>query len=275
MTALTFAIPFDGLSLGISFLVTMTAFSLLWLLSLKWNDSGIVDYYWGLGFPVIGWITLGLTGNTSFAAVLIALAVTIWAVRLTLHMVVRHIRAGVEDPRYAKMRAAGGPDFKRRSLFYIFWLQAVLLWLIAAPVHALATPLLSMGPLFWFGMALFLIGFGIETMADWQLMRFRNQPLNKGRLMTAGLFAWSRHPNYFGEILLWWGLAFAVFAASGSPYVFIGPALLTLILLKVSGPPMLADHLKSRAGYADWIATTRSVLIWPPKKPVRVPSPAE
>jgi steroid 5-alpha reductase family enzyme len=276
MTPLDFGLPFDSLALGITLAVTIAAFSIVWLFSLRLNDAGIVDYYWGLGFPVIGWLTLWTTGAGGPAAIIIMAAATLWAVRLTAHMISRHIRAGVEDPRYAKMRAAGGPGFKQRSLFTIFWLQGVLMWLIAAPLHAAGTMSLS-DPnfLFWKGMALFFAGFLIESIADWQLTAFRNAPGNKGKVFTEGFFAWSRHPNYLGELMLWWGLGIAVFAVSGSPYVLIGPALLTLILLKLSGPPMLAAHMADRPGYAEWMARTPALLPSPFGKRFRGQAPAE
>ncbi len=226
MQALSFIPAFDGAALLLSLLVTLAAFTVLWVASLRLNDAGIVDYYWGLGFPVIGWLTLFVAGDVSASSIAIASAATLWAARLSAHMITRHIAAGVEDPRYARMRAAGGPNFKQRSLFTVFWLQAVLMWLIAAPLHG-AIGLAAPNALFWFGLMVFAFGFSIETIADWQLRRFKATPSAKGRLMTGGLFAWSRHPHYFGEITLWWGLTLAVFAVSGNPYVFFArPCLL-------------------------------------------------
>jgi steroid 5-alpha reductase family enzyme len=275
MTSTALALPFDRFSLVVTFFVTIVAFSIVWLASLKTEDAGLVDYYWGLGFPIIGWLTLALSGHNSVSAWILLGATTLWALRLTLHMVVRHRRSGAEDPRYAKMRAAGGPGFKRRSLFTIFWLQAVLLWLIGTPLHALGGwPLATPNLLFWLGMKLFAIGFVYEAVADWQLMRFRADPRNKGQLLTRGLFALSRHPNYFGEVLLWWGLALATFAVCGSLVVFVGPAVLSLVLIKVSGPPMLAGLLEARPGYDDWVRSTPVLVprLWRQPRSLRTPA---
>jgi steroid 5-alpha reductase family enzyme len=275
VTMLNFAFPFDGVALAITLGITLFAFSIVWVASLKLNDAGIVDYYWGLGFPVIGWVTLWLAGAARWPVLLLLVAVTLWAIRLTSHMVARHIRSGVEDPRYAAMRAKGGPNFKMRSLVTVFLLQGFLMWLIAAPLHALVMASSEAGWLFWLGMKIFAIGFIIETVADWQLMRFRNDPRNKGQVLAEGLFAWSRHPNYFGELLLWWGLAASAFALTGSPYVLVGPALLSLIMIKVSGPPLLADHMKDRPGYAQWAERTPPLLPRMPSRRTARITPAE
>jgi steroid 5-alpha reductase family enzyme len=275
VTLLNFAFPFESLALVATLGVSLLAFSIVWMVSLKLNDAGIVDYYWGIGFPVIGWTTLFLSGQAHWPVILVLAAVTLWAVRLTSHMVLRHMRSGVEDPRYATLRANGGPNFKMRSLVTIFWLQGMLMWLIATPLHALVIAAPDTNWLFWLGMKLFLIGFLVETAADWQLMRFRNDARNKGQVLMEGLFAWSRHPNYFGELVLWWGLGLAAFALTGSLYVLIGPALLSLIIVKVSGPPPLAAHMKNRPGYAEWAACTPAIVPRPPSRPVVSRTPAE
>jgi steroid 5-alpha reductase family enzyme len=247
--------------LAITLGVTFAAFTVLWVISLKINDASIVDYYWGLGFPVVGLLEAMVVPLNGWGQIFLAV-VTFWALRLAWHLIARHRRSTAEDARYAAMRAAGGPNFKRNSLFYIFWLQALILWLVASPVHValLGAHQPPLQWLFWLGIAIFSIGMTIETVADAQLARFKRNPSNQGKLLTGGLFAWCRHPNYFGESVLWWGLGMAAYALSGSVLAFAGPAMLTGLLLKVSGVPMLDTLLRSRPGYDAWVATTPAFL---------------
>lgn len=249
-------------TLLISTLVTcLAAFSVLWVISLRKNDASIVDWYWGTGFGVIALTYTILHGASAPAWVLVILTV-VWSVRLTGYMVKRHLWKGEEDARYAAMRAAGGPTYKRDSLFKIFWLQAVIMWMIATPQHAglLYADGIDRPLPFFLGALLFAVGLTIESVADAQLDRFVRTPGNRGRLMTTGLFAWCRHPNYTGEIVLWWGLGLVGFSLSGVAWTFLGPAILTFLLVKVSGVPMLDAHLSTRPGWSDYAANTPALL---------------
>ena len=249
--------------------VTLIAFAALWRLSLRRADCSVVDLYWGYGFAVIAWVEATLTGRWSPEAALVLALVTVWAVRLGTHLVDRHRRADAEDPRYAAMRSADPENWPRRSFWMVFVLQAVVMWLVATPLHAVfaAAPA---GDGDWtligLGAAMFAVGFAIEAVADWQLRGFKADPANHGRLYTGGLFAWSRHPNYFGEALLWWGLGLAAFGASGALWAFAGPALLTWLLIKVSGIPPLETVLAERPGFSDYAARTSAFLPRPPRR---------
>ncbi len=123
------------------------------------------------------------------------------------------------------------------------------------------------GILFALGMLLFLAGFAFETIADRQLEAFRRDPSNKGKLFTGGLFAWSRHPHYFGEMSVWIGIGLAVIGLTGAPLALFGPLLLVVLLMTLSGPPMLGDLLKDRPGYAEWAARTPALFPRPPRRP--------
>lgn len=257
----------QGAVLSTTFLAVITLFSLVWALHVKKRDAGVVDFFWGVGFALIAWLTIALRGEASVAGLVLAGLVTLWAARLTAHMVWRHQHMGGEDARYAAMRAKGGPDWWWRSLFTLYWLQASIQWVLAAPVHAglLGAAAEISGPLIGLGIALFAVGFVIEAVADHQLWAFKARPANRGRLMTEGLFRWSRHPNYFGETVLWWGLGLVSVAASGAWWALIGPGLITILLLKVSGVTLLDAHLSAtKPGYADWAARTPAFLPRPP-----------
>ncbi len=257
---------FDNTTLWISFSLTLIAFTLLWGISLKLEDVGIVDYYWGPGFALIGWIGFARLDTRSYPVLLLLVLITLWMLRLSAHLIWRHRRSMGEDARYARMRLAGGPNFKRNSLIYIFWLQAIIQFAIALPVHAISAraTIGEANTLYWFGIALFGIGFYFEASADFALARFKAS--NQGQLLTSGLFAWSRHPNYFGEAMLWWGLAIAAYAISLWPYLFLGPAILTFLLLKVSGVTLLEQHLRSRPGFEAWARATSAFLPLPPQR---------
>lgn len=239
-------------------------FTAVWRLSVHRSDAGIIDVFWAPGFVLVGLVEATLVTPLSATGLLLLALTGIWATRLALYLLGRHRRAAEEDARYAAMREAGGPEWPRRSLYTVFLVQALALWAIATPLHAAllpgAGPVLSI-PLAIAGGLIFLVGFGIETIADAQLARFKSNPDHHGRLLTGGLYAFCRHPNYLGEILVWWGLGLVAYGLSDRWWALIGPALLTYFILKVSGIPPLEVHLSRRPGFADWAA--RTPALWP------------
>lgn len=248
----------------------MAAFALMWLISLRLRDAGVVDVVWGPGFVLVTAIWAGMAGAGTPSALLVGACVTVWGLRLGAHLFVRHHRSTQEDARYAAMRAANPAGFPRRSLMTVFLLQAVILWALALPIHvAFAMQGADAGQhanwLHALGLAVFLAGFTLEALADWRLARFRSDLANRGRLLTTGLFAWSRHPNYFGESVLWFGVAMMSYAGTGQVWVFAAPAALTFLLLKVSGVTLLDAHLAStRPEFAAYARRTSAFVPWPP-----------
>lgn len=234
------------------------ALTIAWLVSLPLGNAGIVDVFWGPGFVVVGSYYLASADVVSGqrAWLLFALA-TLWAFRLALHIGIRSAGSG-EDFRYRAWREQSGQSFWWVSLFKVFLLQAVVLWVVSSPLllaHS-SGPSGGLSPADLVGLVLFFIGFGWEVVADWQLTRFKSDPANKGRILSTGLWARSRHPNYFGEAVLWWGLGLLALPAGGW-LSFIGPALITFLLMKVSGVAMLDEALVDRRpGYADYIEST-------------------
>jgi steroid 5-alpha reductase family enzyme len=238
--------------------VAAAVFTMLWLLSLVLRNAGIVDVFWGPGFVVLGVFYLSTTPAPATARALLVFALaTIWAIRLALHIGVRNAGAG-EDFRYRAWREQAGPSFWWVSLLKVFLLQAAVLWIVSSPL-ALAQgegPAAQLGALDLVGLTLFVAGFLVEAVADWQLARFKRDPDNAGRILRTGLWSRSRHPNYFGEAVLWWGLGLLSLPAGGA-LSLIGPALLTFSLLRVSGVAMLdAALVYRRPGYADYIRST-------------------
>jgi steroid 5-alpha reductase family enzyme len=261
--------------------VTFAVFTILWLISLKTRDASIVDQYWAIGFAVIGWTIVLVEGLPGGPGLALLLAVTIWSARLGLHLSVRHLRMMAEDPRYAAIRQAHEPGFALKSLPMIFWLQAALMCIIAIPIYAaLLSPLDAViMPVFILGMVVFAAGFLIEAVADHQLRVFKRENAGSRRLLRTGLWALSRHPHYFGEALVWTGLAIAALSISGEWWVLISPIMLTTLLLKVSGIPPLEKHLSAtREGYKAYRTEVNAFIPGPPRqpsKPAAAREPAE
>ena len=235
---------------------------LLWLLSLRLEDASIVDVFWAPGFAAVAWAT-AVTGPRAW---LVLTLVTIWALRLGLHIYLRHRG---EDPRYAALRAKAGARWWWQSLFQVFLLHSALIWIISAPLQvavAAATPLNLFDAA---GAAIAACGLIVEALADRQLTRFRAQPANAGKVMDRGLWAWSRHPNYFGDALMWWGFFVIGMAAAPHWWLAVSPVLMTLLLLRVYGVSLLEETIaQRRPAYADYIRRTSAFVPWPPRTPM-------
>ena len=241
--------------------VALAAFSTLWLASLLLRDASIVDIFWGPGFVLVGWVYHLMSSPRTGLGLLVCILVTAWGLRLAGHIAVRNAGAG-EDYRYRQWRERSGAAFWWVSLFKVFLLQAVVLWVVSSPLLLAQRPLTGAG---WgwlipAGLVLWAVGFFFEAVSDWQLLAFRRDPASRGRVLDRGLWRSSRHPNYFGEAVLWWGIGL-IAAAAGGPLALVGPALLTFTLVKISGVAMLDRELVARRpGYAEYIASTPSFL---------------
>lgn len=244
--------------------VVLAAMTGLWVVSLLREDTSIVDPFWGPGFALVTVAYLVVDGRFSDRGVLTLVLVTLWAVRLGYHLLRRNLREG-EDARYRKWREEGGTAWPIRSLFTVFWLQAVLLWLVSMPLLGSVRSAAPLGPVDLVGTGVFLVGLAIESLADLQLTRFRSDPANRGRVLDSGLWRYSRHPNYFGEFVLWWGL-WLVAVGGGAYWTVAGPLLLTFLLLRVSGVKLLERSLEeAKPEYAEYVRRTSTFVPWPPK----------
>lgn len=230
-----------------------------WLISLARKDVSIVDSIWSLFFLAAAGVYAWQMDTVSSRSVLVLALVTIWALRLSVYITVRNWGHG-EDYRYQQIRERNGPDFALKSVYSVFGLQAILAWVISAPLLpaiAIAAPL---GWLDALALSLWLVGFVFEAGGDYQLTRFRQNPLNRGKVLDTGLWAYTRHPNYFGDACIWW--SFYLFAlAAGGWWTFYAPVLMTLLLLKVSGVAMLEKTISSRRpGYDDYVRNTNAFI---------------
>jgi len=247
--------------------VILTALTLVWVLSVKLRDASIVDVCWGLGFVLLAWL-YGLRSPTMTArSWLVAALVTLWGIRLSLHIFRRNHGTG-EDPRYRAMRDANGRAFWWRSLYTVFWLQGLILWFVALPllVAVSATQPTTLTAVDGLGVVLFAVGFAFEVVGDHQLERFKADPANRGQVMDRGLWRYTRHPNYFGDATLWWGLYAIAAATPGGWLTVLSPALMTFLLIRVSGVTLLERGLQaSKPGYRAYISRTPAFFPWFPR----------
>jgi steroid 5-alpha reductase family enzyme len=243
------------------------AMLLLWATSLRLRDASIVDPFWGAGFVLAAWVSHAVAGAGGVRAWLALALVTAWGLRLSLHLLRRNAGHG-EDFRYAAMRQARGPRFWWVSLFTVFLLQGALLWAISLPLQAAITAAgRPPGVLEAAAVLPWAVGFLFEVLGDRQLARFKSDPASRGRVLDTGLWRYTRHPNYFGDALQWWAFGLLGLAA-GAPWTLLSPALMTFLLLRVSGVALLEKDIAGRRpAYRDYVERTSAFFPWPPRPP--------
>ncbi|MFW5792485.1 MAG: DUF1295 domain-containing protein, partial [Desulfohalobiaceae bacterium] len=224
--------------------------------------------FWGPGFVLVAWIGQFAAAGEPARRGLLTAMVTVWGVRLAWHITSRSW-GEPEDRRYREMGQEHGESFRYRSLVTVFWLQAGLLWAVSLVVQLgqwSPTPT-QLGITGWMGAAIWLAGFTFEAVADYQLQRFKSDPGNKGKVMAQGLWRYSRHPNYFGEALAWWGIALVVLPTEQGLWALVSPCLITFLLLKVSGVTMAEKNIGSRRpGYQEYAERTNAFIPWFPRE---------
>ena len=235
-----------------------------WGLSLALRNVSIVDSVWSLMFLGEAIAYAHAASPLGWRARLLLILVAVWALRLALHITWRN-RGHGEDRRYQAIRARNQPNFEFKSLYLVFLLQAALAWIISLPLCAAA---LGSGDLGWFdgaGLLLWIVGFTFEAGGDWQLMRFKADPANRGQVMDRGLWRYTRHPNYFGDFAVWWGFYLLALGAGGW-WSLPGPLLMSVLLMRVSGVTLLEqDIVERRPQYADYIRRTNAFFPGPPR----------
>ncbi|MCB9437025.1 MAG: DUF1295 domain-containing protein [Anaerolineales bacterium] len=240
--------------------------TLLWLLSLRLKDSSIIDIFWGLGFVVLAvFYNIFATHGYEPRQTLLTTLVAIWGLRLGGYIYWRNHGKG-EDPRYQKWRKAAGDAWWWRSYFKVFVLQGVLMNIIAIPLLAAQYyDADSFNILDALGAVIWLIGFAFEAGGDWQLARFKANPANKGKVLDTGFWRYTRHPNYFGDACQWWGY-YAIALAAGGWWSIFAPALMTLLLMRVSGVTLLEKSLvETKPQYREYIRKTSAFIPRPPR----------
>jgi steroid 5-alpha reductase family enzyme len=238
----------------------------VFLVALLEKDNSIVDIAWGPGFILVALVTFFLRPGFEARHVLISGLVTVWGFRLAAHIILRNRGRG-EDFRYARWRKDWGRWFVPRSFLQVFMLQGIFMLIISSPIVLVnqssasgLTLLDALGGLLW------LVGFLFEAVGDYQLKRFKRKPESKGRIMTAGLWQYTRHPNYFGEAALWWGIYLIALSVSGGWVAIISPMTISFLLLRVSGVTMLEKKYAGNEEFAAYARRTRPFFPWFPQR---------
>jgi steroid 5-alpha reductase family enzyme len=240
----------------------------VWVASLELDDASIIDVFWGIGFVLIGLLCAAGGQGAPGRRVALAAMATVWGVRLAVH-IGRRNHGQPEDPRYARLRLRDIDRFWLTSLYRIYLVQAVLMWVVALPLVAgsAAGPSRGLGLLDLAGGVVWAVGLAFEAVGDLQLARFKADPANRWAVMDRGLWRYTRHPNYFGDVVVWWGIGIVGLAGGGAWWALVGPALNTLILVRGTGKPLLESTIgQRRPGYADYVRRTSGFVPLPPKR---------
>jgi steroid 5-alpha reductase family enzyme len=249
--------------------VLLALLAALWALSVRIRNASIIDIFWGPACALGAALTFLRVDGAAPRDLLLTALVWLWAGRLAFHLARRNIGHG-EDFRYARMREKRGSDaaFARWSLVYVFLLQGVIAFVVSLPVQiGQLGPDAPLGPLAYIGVAIFAVGLAFEAIGDAQLTVFKNDPANQGRLMTKGLWALTRHPNYFGDACVWAGLSAIALEASFGWVGLLSPVVMTHFLMNVSGKAMLERAMEKKyPEYAAYKQTTSGFFPAPPKR---------
>lgn len=267
MTPLALAGP--GHVLPLAAVAVAVGFLVLWGLSLALRDVSIVDPAWGPAFVVVAVVAWASGDGDPGRRVLLLVLTAVWGLRLGVHLTRRKLgEAGEEDKRYAEMRERRGEgSFALYSLGVVFGLQAVLVLVVSLPLQVAAQQGDGLDALVAPGVLLWAIGLFFEAVGDAQLDRFKAEPGSKGQVMDTGLWRYTRHPNYFGDFCVWWGLYLVALSASGAWWTAVGPLVMSFFLIKGSGKGLLEKTIGDRRpGYAEYVRRTSGFVPLPPKK---------
>jgi steroid 5-alpha reductase family enzyme len=246
-------------------LATLGMATATWFLSLLKRNVSIVDGAWALMFVSAAAVYANGAGGYTGRMALILVMLVLWAVRLSGHIILRNW-GEPEDRRYRAIREKYEPHFALKSLGIIFWFQAGLAWIISMPLWPALTVPAELGSVDLLAVIVWMAGMSFESVGDWQLSRFKRDPANRAKVMNRGLWRYTRHPNYFGECMIWWG--FYLFAVqTGAWWTIVGPLLLTYLLLKFSGVTLMEQTIvERRPAYREYMARTNAFLPGPPRR---------
>ena len=246
--------------------IVVFVYMLLWFgIAIIKKDNGIFDVAWGLGFVVLACLNLSIAKNIYSAQLLITILISIWAVRLALHITYRK-RGQKEDFRYAAWREQWGKKAVLKTFTNVVLLQGLFMLIIAIPIIVVNyKPVANINIINYIGIVVWGIGFLFEALGDYQLLKFKKDASNKGKIMTSGLWKYTRHPNYFGEATMWWGIFLIAFSSSYSLISLISPVTITFLLLKVSGVPLLESKYKDNPDFIEYARKTNNFVPWFPR----------
>jgi len=256
-------------SLPFTLLAVLLVLGATFVVALRLGRHAVVDVAWGLGFVAIAvasYLASGDHGDATRRLLLLALP-GLWGLRLGLH-IARRSRGHGEDPRYEELLAKAPGNPQLFALRRIYLTQGVVMWFVSLPVQVAMFTQGEANLVTLLGLLLWVVGFTFETVGDLQLTRFRNDPSTKGQVLDTGLWRYTRHPNYFGDACVWWGLSLVAFSSWPGVLTILSPLLMTWLLAKGTGKPLLEKDMASRRpGYADYVRRTSGFVPLPPKKP--------
>ena len=245
--------------------VVLLLATITWCISIPKRDVSIVDSLWSLLFLAAAATYAATVPHAGPRAPLVLVLVGTWALRLAVYLTWRNW-GEPEDRRYRRIRRHYEPHFVWKSLFVIFGLQGMLAWIVSLPLLAAVASQRPIGWLDYAGVALWILGLSFEAIGDFQLARFKSRASNEGRVMDGGLWRYTRHPNYFGDCCVWWGL-YTIALAGGGWWSFVGPLLMSFLLLRVSGVTLLEKDIgQRRPEYRDYIERTNAFFPGPPRR---------
>jgi steroid 5-alpha reductase family enzyme len=255
---------FDVQVYGAGLAVGLVMGVLGWLVSLARRSVSVADSVWPLLFVGMTITYILLAPPLAERAYVLLFLVTVWAVRLSVFVTLRNWNEP-EDHRYQAIRAANEPDFAHKSLYMVFGMQAILAWLVSLPLLGTVLGAAPLGLLDIMAVALWLLGFGFEAIGDQQLAHFRADPANRSRVLDRGLWRYTRHPNYFGDACIWWSF-YLLACSAGAWWTILGPVLMTFLLLRVGGVPLIEQSIGDRRpAYRDYSRRTNAFLPGPPR----------
>ena len=256
---------------GLSALAILVLLAITAVIARRQDKYALIDVTWGLLFVGVAWVGMAVSGFAP-RSVLVGALVTVWGGRLAWHLA-RRTRGAPEDPRYVAILAAAPPGGKFwYAVRRVFLVQGVIAWFVSLPLQVTAWTTTThpahreIGALGWVGAAVVVGGLLVESIGDAQLTRFKADPANKGRLMDQGLWSWTRHPNYFGDSVVWWGLWLIALQVQPGWATVLSPAAMTFFLVKVSGVALLEKSMSQRPGWAEYAARTSAFIPRPPKR---------
>jgi steroid 5-alpha reductase family enzyme len=263
---------FDGTAflgaLPFTLLAVVVVLGATFLVALRVGRHAVVDVAWGLGFAVVALVAwlLSAGDGDGVRRTLVLVLTAAWGVRLATHIYLRSRGKG-EDPRYEELmrKARGKPN--TYALRSVYLTQGAIMWFVSLPVQVAMFQEPGPGVLAWLGVAVWLVGMFFETVGDWQLTRFRNDPGSRGQVLDTGLWRYTRHPNYFGDACVWWGISLVAFEVWPGVLTVLSPVVMTWLLARGTGKPLLEkDIAERRPGYADYVRRTSGFVPLPPKR---------
>lgn len=247
--------------------IIVTYFTLWYIAAFLLKNASIVDIGWGLGFVIL--VLAGFIQNITVHTAVAALLVGIWGLRLSFHIFKRNYKKP-EDFRYANFRKEWGRSYYIRSYFQLFLFQGLIMFLVSLSfLYINGSDEIKYLPLFIAGILVWIIGFIFEAVGDRQLKKFIQDSANRGKIISTGLWRYTRHPNYFGEAVMWWGLFFIAVSCKAPLFTVISPVTITFMLRYVSGVPMLEKNLAKKPGFEEYKKRTSIFIPWFPKGPAK------